>query len=76
MAPQAENKEEWSSRGAFILAAIGSAVGLGKTALESRPQASGHCRRKKESLSALKHGLGYCTQAVHFCSCVMCGVGA
>ena len=29
MAPQAENKEEWSSRAAFILAAIGSAVGLG-----------------------------------------------
>ena len=29
MAPEAENKEEWSSRAAFILAAIGSAVGLG-----------------------------------------------
>ncbi|MGF1543864.1 MAG: sodium-dependent transporter [Parvularculaceae bacterium] len=29
MAAQAENTEEWSSKAAFILAAIGSAVGLG-----------------------------------------------
>ena len=45
-------------------------------ALKERLQPAGDHGRKKQSLSAVQHGLGYCTQALHFCSCATCDVSA
>ena len=73
-APKERNRSATAPFNQYGARGLGGAPEL--AVFGERLQLAGDHGHKKQSLSAIEHDLGYCTQALHFCSCATCDVSA